>query len=592
MAIEIPHEVAMFLNFIGVPYPDINEDQVRELAGHVRTFADEVAGTHGAATGAITDMGSVYQGQSYRALVASWASLSSSHMERLDELCRAVATALEIAAEVITAVKVAVLTELAVLAAAYTAAMAATVVTSGTSVALSQSISLAARRLVKAMEEMLIGYIVAEVLGKAIEPLEDAVADMINGVVYNTAADLLGVDPGGNDVVYIDPDEVRRYAQVLDDHADDIMKHAEKFANGVAALDFTTPVGLPGASAPVTLEGGPPNSPAASAPVQQVPQEVAATPRNWIPESIAGAVPAQDAGAPARADDRSPAAEAPPQSTTGSPAAGPAAAGQSGVPGASAGTGPGQSGDLRAPGPTVESPAVDAQTTESRGERSPVVGGQEPDSAATRTIAASGDDGVGANPGDVGGRAEQSAQGAGSGGADSARGMEATSVPPGRIGDPGGASTGSGGPASPWNRQSSAPGGSPAGSGNTAPGGRGRRRGIDGDKPGRTAGGRRRYAARQNPWSARPAATSAPARTPWGKPAERTEPVVPAVAAEGDAPPPVVPAVVPADRDRKDGAEAKGDAAREAAVRAQQPDTGGPVVSAPVRADEGPPPRG
>lgn len=580
MAIEIPHEVAMFLNFIGVPYPDINEDQVRELAGHVRTFADEVAATHGAATGAITDMGSVYQGQSYRALVASWASLSSSHMERLDELCRAVATALEIAAEVITAVKVVVLTELAVLAAAYAGAMAATVVTSGASVALSQSISLAARHLVKAMEEMLIGYIVAEVLGKAIEPLEDAVADMINGVVYNTTADLLGVDTGGKDIVYIDPDEVRRYAQVLDDHADDIMKHAEKFANGVAALDFTTPVGLPAASAPVTQAGGPPNTPVAGAPIQQ---EVAATPRNWIPGTTAGPVPAQDAGAPVRADERSPAAEAPPQSTTGSPAAGPAAAGQSGVPGASPGTGPGQTGELQTPGPTVESPAVDAQSAESRGDRPPVVGGQEPESATTRTPASSG-----ANPGDAGGRVEQSAQGGSSGGADSARGVDSTSIPPGRIGDPGSASTGSGGgPASPWNRQASAPGGSPAGSGNTAPGGRGRRRGTDGEKPGRTAGGRRRP-ARHNPWSARPAAASAPARTPWGKPAERTEPAVPAVAAEGDAPPPVVPAA----RDRKDGIGGKDSEARESAGRAHQSETGGPVVSAPVRADEGPPPRG
>ena len=31
MAIEIPHDVALFLNYIGVPYPDINEDQVRAL---------------------------------------------------------------------------------------------------------------------------------------------------------------------------------------------------------------------------------------------------------------------------------------------------------------------------------------------------------------------------------------------------------------------------------------------------------------------------------------------------------------------------------------------------------------------------------
>lgn len=578
MAIEIPHEVAMFLNFIGVPYPDINEDQVRELAGHVRTFADEVAGTHDAATGAITEMGSVYQGQSYRALVASWAGLSSSHMERLDELCRAVAQALEIAAEVITAVKVAVLTELAVLAAAYAGAMAATVVTSGASVALSQSISLAARRLIKAMEEMLIGYIVAEVLGKAIEPLEDAVADMINGVVYNAAADVLGVDGGREGVVYIDPDEVRRYAQVLDDHADDIMKHAEKFANGVAALDFTTPVGLPGVE-PVIQSAGPSHVPPAGAPDRQhAPQEVAATPRNWLPGATTGATPVQDAGASTRSDNSAAAAEAPPQSATGAPAVGPAAAGQNGAPGASTGTGPGQAGDLRSASPSADSPAVGAQSAESRGERPPVVGGQEPGVNADRSPTASAEH-------TVGGVAERpAAQGGGSGDANSGQGGAASSVAPGRIGDPGSASPGSGGaPGSPWNRQSSAPGGSQA-----APGGRGRRRGADGDKPGRTAGGRRRRAARQNPWSARPAATSSPARTPWGRPSERTEPAVPAVAAEGDTPPPVVSP----DRDREGGAEGKDGAAREAAGRAHRPEPGGPVVSAPVRADEGPPQRG
>ncbi|GGL40575.1 hypothetical protein GCM10011588_64160 [Nocardia jinanensis] len=572
----------MFLNFIGVPYPDINEDQVRELAGHVRTFADEVSGTHNAATGAIGEMGSVYQGQSYRALVASWASLSSSHMERLDELCRGVARALEIAADVITAVKVAVLTELVVLAAAFATAMAATVVTSGASVALSQSISLAARRLVKAMEEMLIGYIVAEVLGRAIEPLEDAVADMINGVVYNAAADLLGVDGGGNNIVYIDPDEVRRYAQVLDDHADDIMKHAEKFANGVAALDFTTPVGMPGVSGPGVQSGGPSNTPAVNVPAQQgVPPEATAAPRNWIPGAAAGATPAQDAGTSGRADGESPVA-APPNSAAGSPAAGPGSAGQAGAPGTGTGAGP---GDLRTAGPADGTASADAQSAESRGERPPAVGSQETGSAAARTAV-----GDAAGIADLQAPVERSeAPAGGSGGTDSVRAVETPGVSAGQIGGPGGASTESaGGPASPWNRQPSATGGPAGGPGNPAPAGRGRRRAPDSDKPGRTAGGRRRRAARPNPWSARPAAASQPARTPWGKPSERAEPAVPAVAAEGDTPAPVVSS----DRDRTPGAEGKDGAARESAGNTHRPEVVAPAVSAPVRADEGPPPRG
>ncbi|WP_280438493.1 hypothetical protein [Nocardia carnea] len=334
MAIELPHEVVVFLNFIGVPYPDIDEDQVRELAGHVRTFADEVSGTHESATGTIADMGAVYQGQSYRALVASWAQLSSTHMERLDELCKGVATALEITADVIAAVKVAVLAELALLAAAYTAAMAATVATSGASVALSQSLALAARRLVRAMEEMLVAYILAEVLSKAIEPLEEAVSDMIKGAVYGATADLLGVDPGAKDVVLVDPDELRRYAQVLDDHADDIMKHAAEFGEKVAALDFSTPAGLPDISAPPVGGRNDPIGPDTTSLPNRVPEadSPANTPaqRNWIPGSPRGAdSPAESItsnpseGVPgSAAPDRTGTAAGQPAAPGGAPAAG------------------------------------------------------------------------------------------------------------------------------------------------------------------------------------------------------------------------------------------------------------------------------
>jgi hypothetical protein len=65
MPIEMPHEVALFLNFCGVPYPDINEDDVRRLGEHVREFAGNVQQTHQSATRAVKDMGSVYSGYSY-----------------------------------------------------------------------------------------------------------------------------------------------------------------------------------------------------------------------------------------------------------------------------------------------------------------------------------------------------------------------------------------------------------------------------------------------------------------------------------------------------------------------------------------------
>ncbi|APE36914.1 hypothetical protein BOX37_26610 [Nocardia mangyaensis] len=242
MAIQIPSEVALFLNFLGFPYPDINEDHVRELADQVRVFAEKVQNTHTEATGVINDMGSVYSGYSYEQLVTVWAHMSATNMADLDQACTVVATALDAAAIVIVSVKVAVLTELAALAVAYATAMSAAVATSGLSAAMGPAITAAARRLLVAMEQTLLSYLLAEVIVRAVEPLEDTVARVVNGFAYESTRRALGVPlaPEHAPTLHIDPDEVLRYTRVLDDHASDITQHAEDFANSIADLDFTT----------------------------------------------------------------------------------------------------------------------------------------------------------------------------------------------------------------------------------------------------------------------------------------------------------------------------------------------------------------
>ncbi|MBF5001519.1 hypothetical protein IRT45_30780 [Nocardia sp. BSTN01] len=241
MAIEIPHKVALFLNFAGVPYPDINEDQVRALGKHVRTFANSVADTHASATGVIKDMGNVYSGYSYRALVAAWAQMSKSHMADLDAACRVVADALDAAAVVIRVTKIAVLAELAGLAASFAAATAGSIVTGGLSAAIEQAIVTAARKICEVMEQALIAYILFEVIEKAMEPLRDVIDRIVRGIVDEAAGHLLEPPPGqAEHVLYIEPDEVINHAQTLEMLADDMLQHASNFAKKVAALDFTS----------------------------------------------------------------------------------------------------------------------------------------------------------------------------------------------------------------------------------------------------------------------------------------------------------------------------------------------------------------
>lgn len=61
MAIELPDEVVQFLQFIGVNWPQVNEDSVRTFASHVRDFATNIDDTHQQATGTIRAMGASYQ---------------------------------------------------------------------------------------------------------------------------------------------------------------------------------------------------------------------------------------------------------------------------------------------------------------------------------------------------------------------------------------------------------------------------------------------------------------------------------------------------------------------------------------------------
>ena len=72
MALDPPMEVVQFLQFIGVDWPMINEDTVRDVAGFVQEFADNIQKSHQDATSTIQQMGQAYQGASYDQLVQRW----------------------------------------------------------------------------------------------------------------------------------------------------------------------------------------------------------------------------------------------------------------------------------------------------------------------------------------------------------------------------------------------------------------------------------------------------------------------------------------------------------------------------------------
>ncbi|MEU9125972.1 WXG100 family type VII secretion target [Streptomyces sp. NPDC048506] len=243
MAIELPGQVVSFLQFIGVNWPNINEDKVREFGSHVRDFAQKVDDTHKDSTATINQLADVYQGASYEALLAKWGQMSDSHMTELVNACHTVADALDIAADTIVAMKVEAIAELTVLAITFIADQAAAVATLGIAEAAEALVIEAAEKLMDYLVQQLEQYIIGQVIEAAIDPLVETVGKAVGGLVFQAAESALGVSAGGGgghvgESFSIHPEALHARVEQLHSHARTVASHAAEFGTKAAGVSF------------------------------------------------------------------------------------------------------------------------------------------------------------------------------------------------------------------------------------------------------------------------------------------------------------------------------------------------------------------
>jgi uncharacterized protein YukE len=241
MAIELPHAVVKLLDFLGVTWPEVNEDKVRELADHVRDFAAKVDDSHQDATATLKRLGQGYEGASYDAMIAKWATMSSSHMDELQTACGTVATALDGAATAITTLKGSALAEIGVQAALFVADQAAAAVTFGLSELALPGIEAAGRAIMKKLIKEIEDHLVSQVVEAAIAPLEDTVAKAVSGLVYQEVSAAVGSSGGGGGAgsgFRIEPDVMRNASATMREHADTVAAHAQNFSTVVSGMSF------------------------------------------------------------------------------------------------------------------------------------------------------------------------------------------------------------------------------------------------------------------------------------------------------------------------------------------------------------------
>ncbi|GAA2410013.1 hypothetical protein GCM10010404_79990 [Nonomuraea africana] len=115
MGVMLPHELSGFLGMLGVPWPNIDEDEIRKDSTAWRVVNAAAAPAGAAADLAVRVTQQVYHGESATALANRWSAVGGDggHISQAMAAARMAPVALDGTAAVVSAVKVAVGTQAA-----------------------------------------------------------------------------------------------------------------------------------------------------------------------------------------------------------------------------------------------------------------------------------------------------------------------------------------------------------------------------------------------------------------------------------------------------------------------------------------------
>ncbi len=185
MSLDLPPELEWAISFIGLPWPSIEEDQLREYATHLRTFGSALAATHGDARGTVLGLSADNYGESIDAVVERWGYASYAHLQNLVDGCNAFAGALEVAADGVVAAKWAIIAALTAMAVEFAAEQVAAVATFGLAEFANVAIVGATRFIVKGVLSQLEQMTIAEGLTLALSPLESKLEEAVKGLALH-----------------------------------------------------------------------------------------------------------------------------------------------------------------------------------------------------------------------------------------------------------------------------------------------------------------------------------------------------------------------------------------------------------------------
>ncbi|TCR15988.1 RHS repeat-associated core domain-containing protein [Streptomyces sp. BK205] len=199
MGYVLPGWMDEILDFIGINWPNVDEDDYREMADAMREFADQFEGHGAEAHAAVSRILASSEGAAVDALQEHWDLVKSGHLEKVPDIARLFSDACDVVADIIFGMKTKAEIELGVMAASIGVSLGLAVVTGGLSAIVGAAETAAMRQLIKRIIDEAADQIVDELLARVTEPITGRLEQMVEDTVLDLTDNLIKLPPATGD---------------------------------------------------------------------------------------------------------------------------------------------------------------------------------------------------------------------------------------------------------------------------------------------------------------------------------------------------------------------------------------------------------
>lgn len=233
MGMMLPDELIWVMDKLGLEWPDIDEDEVRKAAVYVRGYRDDLESLVQIADRRINgELATAMRGEAGTAHVTGWNRNRSENVQQLLDILGPAAVGIDIAADIVLALKVKVIVDVTVTLAQLIPLLAAGPFGAGGAAVL----ILARKKLFSMAMEITLEKVIDEVLPLAIEPLAEQVPALVAALMD---APVVEGTVGDVDEFFADLDALDQAAADMDAHAADVEDLTDRLLADLANLQIS-----------------------------------------------------------------------------------------------------------------------------------------------------------------------------------------------------------------------------------------------------------------------------------------------------------------------------------------------------------------